>query len=266
MQRELKKLTPSEVRRVQMEVLQEFHNFCTSNQLNYSLCAGTLLGAIRHKGYIPWDDDIDVMMPRRDYQKLLEIFQSDTCTLYHYAKQKSYMISYAKISDNKTYVIEDVVYKSDYGIDIDIFPLDFFPDTIEESKKWSRCLGYYKDIRDVKNIKLSRKRSITKNITLAFLRLFAAPIPMKWLVRKVDIISQKYASKTDGYLGNMTNGYRMRERNPMAEKLIDVEFEGRLFKAIDNYDVYLTGLFGDYMKLPPKEERVSHHAYNAFWK
>ena len=89
---------------------------------------------------------------------------------------------------------------------------------------------------------------------------------MRLLVKKVDLVAQKYAYKTDGYIGNMTNGYRMKERNPMAKCLIDVEFEGNLFKAIDNYDVYLRGLFGDYMKLPPKEKQVTHHDFDAYWK
>lgn len=191
---------------------------------------------------------------------------SDNFTLYHYTKQKSYMISYAKLSSNKTCVVEGVVYEGDYGIDIDIFPLDFFPDTIEESQKWSDYLGRLKDIRNVKNIKFSRKRSFGKNAQLALLRLLAFPIPMRWLVRRVDEVAQKYSYKHDGFLGNMTNGYRMKERNPMAKCLIDLVFEGKNYKAIDNYDTYLRGLFNDYMQLPPLEKRVTHHGHNAYWK
>lgn len=237
-----------------------------SHDIKYSLCAGTLLGAIRHKGYIPWDDDIDVMMPRRDYQKMLETFQSNKCTLYHYSKQRNYLISYAKLCDNSTIVEEYDVYESDYGVDIDIFPLDFFPDSIEESQKWSDKLGRLKDVRTVKNVKFSSHRSFGKNIQLALFRLVAIPVPMRWIVKRVDMVAQRYAYKTDGFLGNMTNGYRMKERNPMAKKLIDVEFEGARYKAIENYDIYLKGLFNDYMKLPPEEKRKSTHTLTAYWK
>lgn len=262
----MRPLTPQEIRQVQLEVLQEFHDFCMAHDLKYSLCAGTLLGAIRHKGYIPWDDDIDVMMPRRDYHRLLDMYSSGKYTLYHYTKQAKYMISYAKLCDNRTYVVEGDVYECGYGVDIDIFPLDYFPDSIEDSLKWSNYLGHLKDIRDVKNIKLSGKRKFGRNCLLAFYRLLALPIPMKWIVKKVDMVAQKYAEKSDGYLGNMTNGYRMKERNPRAKALINVKFEGRFFKAIDNYDVYLKGLFDDYMSLPPEDKRISTHVFNAFWK
>ena len=262
----LKRLTQEEIKKVQLEVLKEFHDFCMAHSLKYSLCAGTLLGAIRHKGYIPWDDDIDVMMPRREYLRLLNIYKSDDFTLYHYSRKKSYMITYAKLCSNKTYVVEGVTYESDYGVDIDIFPLDFFPDTKEESQKWSDHLGLLKDIRNVKNIKLSHSRSLWKNIRLAFLHLLALPIPMHWLVKRVDKVAQKYAYKTDGFLGNMTNGYRMKERNPMAKGLIDVDFEGHTFKAIDNYDEYLRGLFNDYMQLPPEDKRKSTHVFKAYWR
>lgn len=262
----MKQLTSEEVKKIQLEVLHEFHDFCIKNGLKYSLCAGTLLGAIRHKGYIPWDDDIDVMMPRNDYNKLLDIYKSDKTTLYHYAKNRSYMLSFAKICNNKTIVEEDVVYQSDFGVDIDIFPLDFFPDSLEESLKWSRKLGFLKDIRDLKNVKLSTFPSFKKKVILFMLHVLASPLPMRCLVKKVDLLAQKYSDKTDGYIGNMTNGYRMKERVPIAKGLIDVEFEGRQYKAVDNYDIYLRSLFGDYMQLPPEEKRVSHHGFKAYWK
>ena len=262
----MNQLSPQDIKSIQLEVLQEFHDFCITHGLKYSLCAGTLLGAIRHGGYIPWDDDIDVMMPRKDYQLLLELFNSEKCTLYHYSIQKGYMLSYAKICDNCTFVEEGDVYECGYGIDIDVFPLDFFPDSVEESQKWSWHLGLLKDIRTIKNIKLSKNRPLYRNVLLVIYRFLAFPIPMKWLVRRVDVLAQKYSYKTDGFCGNMTNGYRMKERNPMAQSYIDVEFEGRIFKAINNYDVYLTALFGNYMQLPPENKRVSTHVYKAFVK
>ena len=97
------------------------------------------------------------------------------------------------------------------------------------------------------------------------MRWLLTPIPMKYLVRKIDEKASIYSYKEKGHLGNMTNGYGMKERIPMANSLIDVEFEGMQFKAIDNYDIYLKGLYGNYMELPPEDKRESHHAFEAYW-
>lgn len=262
----MNKLTNEELRSIQIEVLQDFHDFCIKNDLKYSLCAGTLLGAIRHKGYIPWDDDIDVMMPRKDYQRFLSMFNSEKTTLWHFTKQKPYIMSFAKLCDNRTLLKEGIVYECGYGVDIDIFPLDFFPDTMEESRKWIKHIGFYKKLQTIKNLKVMKSRSLIKNVVIVLLRTLAFPIPMKMITKKIDELAQKYSYKTDGYLGNVNIGYGIKERNPMAKALIDVDFEGRKFKAIDNYDVYLTGLYGDYMTPPPVNMRTAHHAISAFWK
>lgn len=263
----MRQLSALEIKQTQIKVLEEFHSFCLSNNLRYSLCAGTLLGAIRHRGYIPWDDDIDVMMPRKDYEIFVHSYNSYSFQVYHYSRVKSYMLSFAKLCDKHTIVKEDSVYESDYGVDIDIFPLDFFPDSISESQRWSNHLLLLKKIRAFKNVKISSRRSFFKNILVLLTRIVFLCIPMKSLVRRVDILAQKYDDgRASGYLGNMTSGYNMKERNPMAQKLIDVEFEGRLFKAVDNYDIYLTGLFGDYMTLPPESKRKTLHTVTAWQK
>ena len=262
----MKEVTDKELKSIQLDVLQEFHNFCIAHNLHYSLCAGTLIGAIRHKGYIPWDDDIDVMMPRADYEKFLRDYSSNDYTLYHHRTHKNYYIAYAKLSDNRTYVKEESVFDCDFGLNIDIFPLDFFPNTIEESQRWSDNLMFLKNLLSIKYIKWNTHRSLLKNIIVYSLKGLLFPVSTRWIVNRIDILAAKYKDINSGYVGNMTNGYCMKERNPIATGLIDVEFEGHIFKSINNYDIYLKGLFGDYMQLPPVEARVSHHGFTAYWK
>lgn len=262
----MKELTEQEIREVQMGILQEFHNFCTAHNIKYSLCGGTLLGAVRHKGFIPWDDDIDVMLPRREYKKLLALYKSDKFTLYTYDTCPKYMQSFAKLCDNRTLLTEHIVYEPDYGVDIDIFPLDFFPDNEEESRRWADHLKRWKNIRSLKNMTVNSHRSFIKNAIVIISRILLSPLPMKYVVRKIDIDAQKYANKIDGYLGNMTNGKGYKERNPMAKKLVDIEFEGHFYKAIDNYDIYLSNLYGNYMSPPPTaKERETTHTNTAWW-
>ena len=262
----MRELTDIELKDLQLDVLQEFHDFCMKHGLKYSLCAGTLLGAIRHGGYIPWDDDIDVMMPREEYEKFFKLYSSDEFTLFHYSLQDSYCIPYAKLSDNRTIIKEDVRCVSEYGVNIDIFPLDYFPKSIEESQKWCKDLLFYKNLRLLKDLLINRQRSITKNLSILLTRVILLPFSMKFFCKKINLLSMRYLYDNSGYLGNMTNGYSMKERNPKATSLIDCNFEGRKFKVINNYDIYLRGLFGNYMKLPPVEKRISHHGFTAWWK
>lgn len=188
----MKQMSEEEIRRVQIQVLQEFRDFCEEHDITYSLCQGTLLGAIRHKGFVPWDDDIDVMMPRSDYERLLKLYKSNHYTLHHYSTCKPYIYSYAKMSDNRTVMKEGKVYDCELGVNIDIFPIDALPDTESEYRKWIKKLDFWKNISTIRNIAVSNTRSIGKNIVIALSRFITMPLPMKWLAKKIDTMSQQY--------------------------------------------------------------------------
>ena len=128
----MKEISLNELRKIQIDILDKVHNFCIQNNITYFLSSGTLLGAIRHGGYIPWDDDIDLYMPRESYERFINIYKDDShdtrvITLYN---NKEYYYPFAKVEDTNSIVIENVPEKFNIGINIDIFPIDGVPNNL----------------------------------------------------------------------------------------------------------------------------------------
>ena len=132
----MKMVTMDESRNIQLNILREIHKICEENNLRYYLAYGTLLGAVRHKGFIPWDDDIDIVMPRPDYIRFFEIAKSDTCDFYSIEKNDEYIYSFGKASRKNTVIIPDGMRcKIELGISVDIFPLDGAGQSTEEGEE-----------------------------------------------------------------------------------------------------------------------------------
>ena len=127
----MKEMTHKEVKQLQLDILSSVHDFCDSNGLRYSLAGGTLLGAVRHKGFIPWDDDIDILMPRPDYELFIQKYQKEHHVVQNYITDKGYFFLFTKIYDDRTTIIED---RTKTGVCIDVFPVDGLPNK-ENSEK-----------------------------------------------------------------------------------------------------------------------------------
>ena len=267
-------VTIEKQKEIQLLMLNEFKRVCDINNINYSLGGGTLLGAIRHKGYIPWDDDIDVMMMRSDYEKILQIF-NEQCEineykLLSYKNTDDYYYPFAKIVNLKT-KIEEYSYKKieELGIYIDIFPIDFLPN---DEKQIKRIYKKYKNFNILLNIyKIGKKDKITKNKIKLILKK-----PINWLLSKFKM--HRLILKNIDNLGtkyNNTNKVacisgRYFEKEIMSSNYISdyllVDFENEKYKAAIGYHDYLTKHYGDYMKLPPKDKQISNHDNIAYWK
>ena len=117
----------SEIKKIELDILRAFRSFCEKNSLRYFLAYGTLLGAVRHGGFIPWDDDIDVAMPRTDYERFLKEFRDERYEVYDLSK-KGYFYPFAKLCDTTTVLIEEMSVKNSIGVYIDIFPMDGIAD------------------------------------------------------------------------------------------------------------------------------------------
>ena len=270
---EVEKMTAislDEAKKIELDILLYFADFCEKHNLRYFLAYGTLIGAVRHKGFIPWDDDIDVNMPRTDYNKLLQIFnaEKDNETYYLVNPQESMARhTMAKIIDTRTVKIETgIKYSKPIGIDIDIFPLDGIPENESVYEKWYRKLTrvyrhyWYKCLKWTKG-------SWKINVRVLAFKPFA--ISKKNALKKAMKLHDLYPYEGSKYVGaieSSVNGKGNRCRKECFDDFIIFEFEKYKFKCPVGYHEVLTNIYGDYMKLPPVEKQVTHHKNNVFWR
>lgn len=264
-----------ELKKIQCEVLVAIDNYCHENNIKYSIACGTLLGAIRHKGYIPWDDDIDIYVLRKDYERLVEMFPQSYVghiSLMTYERTNGWNRTYAKAVDNRTIFKEYTGDDIEMGIGIDIFPIDNVPNDEEEWKRYDRrrrrLQNWKYSLKDSRLLKNNKERPIYKTIVLALTRWLLFWLPSRLLCKYLDKIAQQYNGENCHYVFENSLGIlcKKRFRKDVFEQIVRVPFESYEFDAFANYDEYLSNAYGNYMQLPPKEKQVSHHEFKAWWK
>ncbi|MBQ9782572.1 MAG: LicD family protein [Clostridia bacterium] len=268
-------LSVEQFRPIMLNILSEIDEICRNNGINYSLCGGSLLGAIRHKGFIPWDDDIDIFMPRPDYEKFLSYCQNNKTNfgLLCSDTNEKYGYLFAKAYDTSTVIKEDLTLSKNFeiGVYVDVFPIDGLADTYEQAIKVFNKTKFKRELLVARNWdKFERSKTRAwyyEPIRFGFF-LISRLSSKKKLVSKIQKVYKKIDFYNVEYVGTICGSYRNKEimKREIYEGYIDVEFEGKTFKAIKNYDSYLSGIYGDYMKLPPKEKQVSHHYFTAYWR
>ena len=256
-------ISRDEIKERELSILLLFQEFCQNQGLRFYLAGGTLLGAIRHHGFIPWDDDIDVCMPRKDYEKFIEIYSNEEQEYCLRTKKLGNFIApFAKLVDPNTYI--DLQYSSDdmnSHLWIDIFPVDGLPESIDDVKKIYRRCDFYRRIFLLANAKLGEGKSTFHKYSKYILKPIALIYGKKRCAENIERIALKYAYEKCKYVGAITWGlYGAGERMLKSEfeKTVMVEFEGHQFSAFSCWDSYLKGLYGNYMELPPVEKRQSH--------
>lgn len=260
----LKKIPPEEVKQIELNLLKEITSFCDENNLKYTLDSGTLIGALRHKGFIPWDDDIDIAMLYPDYIKLIELFgknrngyngelKSGITAGFHFAKycDKRTVIKTLHRSDNKL-----------YGVWVDVFPMYSIDDDDDDAQRSIDKVLYY-ERKSWGYMGTDCIHNIIKKCYHAIIN----PVLFRYYFRKIDEIVNKYpygSTKRIRIVPVVSNKLAYGEKNHFDER-IKVRFEDGMFYAPKNYDTYLRNQYGNYMELPPEDKRVTHQI-NAYWK
>lgn len=268
----MKEINLNELKLIQLNILQALHNFCIENNIKYSLGCGTILGAVRHKGYIPWDDDIDVYFMRKDYEQLIATFPhvyNNDIELISLERDKDWGRPYAKAYNNKTILIEETTEKKRIGIGIDVYAIDYVPDDEEEWRKYNKRRLFFQNVFSLKLMIISRNRSFIKNAIILMSHILLFPLSHRRIARFINKYSQKNNSKHHTYACECVQGVITGKKRFKAEDfdaVIDSPFENRIFKIMKGYDDYLTNAYGDYMTPPPPDKRVSTHETKAFWK
>lgn len=250
-----------------LEMLTWFDKYCRSNDLVYYAVGGTMLGAARHKGFIPWDDDVDVGMPRADYNRLESMLRGEKeCYVLETANSSSadYCYPYAKLYDPSTTLVENYEPPLIRGVFIDIFPLDGLGDEEQEGIKWFRKVLRKYRFYLTRVAAIRKERKAYKNIAIRISRV----IP-KFIVnnKNIRINLNRDASRFDynnsKLIGSFFGNWGEKEIVPIEVmgKPRNYNFENISIMGAENYDAYLTHLYGDWRTLPPEKDRVTHHDY-----
>ncbi len=249
-----------DVRKTILDLAKEFKRICDKHNLRYFLDYGSLLGAVRHKGFIPWDDDMDFCMPLDDYDKFIEICKTELNENYALRSidEENYVYTFLKIDDKRTSLTELFNKNSGYkgGVYIDIFLLRGLPKNVLIRKFYMTKIAYYRKMADIGLLDFDLKKYPWYK--RAILRLGKFVDGRKYLL-KLNKQLRKYKFDDCELVSSTAAKLFCCFDKKLFTETAEYQFEDTYFRSVKDYDGYLTRLYGDYMKLPPEEKRISNH-------
>lgn len=268
----MKRLTETELKEIELDILSFIHDFCQKHHLKYWIAFGTLLGAVRHKGFIPWDDDVDVCMPREDYDKFLKLMMRESDERYRLIAQENdeeYYFTFARLVDNRTTLkLRGMREIRKMGVFVDVFPLDIAPPESEKNK-WQEEFNI---LQRKTNCTIPRTAHYQEHSWRTMIKIIRQiPDRFHYGVKNFDTYRKQWRECLIQYNDSegkeyICQGIEWIYNRSIFDKTIELEFENRKFLAPSKYDEFLKISYGNYMELPPVEKRVSHHHFTAYWK
>lgn len=255
----------SKIQNIEIDVLKEVDAICRKHDIPYSLGYGTLIGCIRHKGFIPWDDDIDICVFRKDMEKFKKACQEELSDKYFYQSHdtdKEYCYLWDKIRVNDTLFKETFLgkYNMHHGMFIDVFPIDNISDSKFQYMRQYYAFRFYKTGLMVKYVD-HKARSGKKRIFAEILRIAYAPFSREFLYKQSVKHMTKYSDKKTKRSINFAGARHINTFFPRRyyEQLMEKEFAGNQFFVPKKYHQMLTKFYGNYMEFPPVEDRKTVH-------
>lgn len=254
----MRKLSLDEVKQIGLEMLIYFDKMCRENDIKYSITYGTLLGAIRHKGYIPWDDDIDVMMSREEYEKFLSIWKDSKYKLLTLKRGSDFWPLFSRITDPSTHLIPPKI--CNHGVWMAVIPYDKIPDDSVKCQKHMKRIK-----RGIRLLELKRTNIKCHNIKtfiLKTIQVVLIPFSPYFIGKHIEKIKKKYRYSQCKHVNSWKDRFIIDA--DIFNDYIDVDFEGHKVMAIKRTDYLLRYYYNDYMQLPPENERVPRHSFTAY--
>lgn len=258
----------NELKSIELSIMKSVHDFCEEKNITYVLAAGTLLGAIRHNGFIPWDDDIDIYVDRKNYYRIEKEFPEWGRKRHYYiagphSKKHFFPRDMIKICDGNTVLLETSYKREEpIGVFIDVWPLDEIPSDSIITRAWRARVRLLRNINLASDIN-QETASKSKSLYLAY-KIFHKTNSAFW-VRKMEVEAQKYAGKGGGKLISFQGYNNTYSASDFKSRELH-EFEDTQFYIPSGYDGVLKDRYGDYMKLPPIEQQKPHHVQNVWYK
>ena len=262
----MKEIGLEESKHIMLKMLESIDKCCREHNIKYSLCWGTMIGAIRHHGFIPWDDDIDVMLPRSDYNKFIEVYNDSKYGLYSPRNNKNCIQILTKVYDKSTCIFFNNHPKSLFGIWVSLFPYDNVP--VDHLRRWEIKRTFWMSLYHFKTVRYLKTDSIVRKIAKFVLKIPVLPFSSFWIYSRVEKILTEYNDKqSDKICIWPADEFTEFDYYPvdLFSELIDVEFDRVRCKLIGGFDKFLRMKYGDYMTFPPEEERVPKHDYKAYY-